>query len=107
MALDFAAMGDLMKQAQEMQKRIADMQAELSQRTVTATAGGGMVTVTANGAHELTSIKLEKEVVNPGDVDMLADLILAATNEALKKSQDLVAAEMGRITGGLNLPGLF
>ena len=107
MALDFGAMGDLVKQAQEMQKKISEMQAEMARRTVTATAGGGMVTATANGAGALVSVKLEKEIVNPDDVDMLGDLVLAAVNEALKKSQDMVAQEMSKVTGGLNLPGLF
>ena len=107
MALDFGAMGDLVKQAQEMQKKIGDMQAELARRTVSASAGGGMVTVAASGAGALVSVKLEKEIVNPDDVEMLSDLILAAANEALKKSQDMVAQEMGKVTGGLNLPGLF
>lgn len=107
MALDFNAMGDLVKQAQEMQKKIADLQADLSRRTVSAAAGGGMVTVTVNGAHELTAVTLDREVVNPDDLDMLTDLILAAVNEALKKSQEMVAVEMSQLTGGLNLPGLF
>lgn len=107
MALDFGSMGDLMKQAQDMQKKVSEMQAELSRKTVTATAGGGMVTVTVNGAHELISIKLEKEVVNPEELEMLSDLVMAAVNEALKKSQELLAAEMAKITGGLNLPGLM
>jgi len=107
MALDFGAMGDLVKQAQEMQKKIGDMQTELARRTVSASAGGGMVTVSASGAGALVSVKLEKEIVNPDDVEMLSDLILAAANEALKKAQDMVAQEMGKVTGGLNLPGLF
>lgn len=107
MALDFGAMGDLVKQAQMMQKKVTEMQAELAQRTVSATSGGGMVTVTANGAHEILSVKLEKEIVNPEDVEMLSDLILAAVNEALKKAQGMAAQEMSKITGGLNLPGIF
>lgn len=107
MSLDFGAMGDLMKQAQDMQKKISEIQAELSQKTVTATAGGGMVTVKINGASEVISIKLEKEVVNPEELEMLSDLIMAATNEALKKAQEMVATEMSKITGGLNLPGLL
>jgi DNA-binding YbaB/EbfC family protein len=107
MALDFAGMGDLVKQAQEMQKKVSEAQAQLAQKLVTATAGGGMVMVTANGASEVVSIKLEREVINPEEAEMLADLIVAAVNEALKKAQDLVAQEMSQITGGLNLPGLF
>ena len=107
MAMDFGNMGDLMKQAQEMQKKISEMQTDLSQKTVTATAGGGMVTVTVNGSHELVSIGLEKEVVNPNDIEMLVDLLMAAANEALKKSQEMATTEMSRLTEGLNLPGLM
>jgi len=107
MALDFGAMGELVKQAQTMQKKVTEMQAELARRTVSASSGGGMVTVTANGSQEIISIKLEKEIVNPDDVDMLADLVLAAVNEALKKTKDMAAQEMSNITGGLNLPGIF
>ncbi len=105
MALDFGAMGDLMKQAQAMQKKVGEMQAELAAKTVGAASGGGMVKVVANGAQEIVSIKIEKEVLN--DPDMLADLILVAVNEALKKSQDMMAEEMSKLTGGLNLPGLL
>ncbi len=107
MALDFGAMGEIMKQAQEMQKKITEMQAEVAKKTVSAAAGGGMVTATANGALEIVSIKLEREIVNPDDVDMLSDLILAAVNEAIKKAQALVAQEMSQVTGGLNIPGLL
>ncbi len=104
MALDFGSMGELVKQAQEMQKKVGDMQAELAAREVSAASGGGMVRVTANGAQEILSIRIEKEVLN--DPDMLADLVLAAVNEALKKSQEMVALEMEKLTGGLKLPGL-
>lgn len=105
--MDFGAMNDLVKQAQEMQKKISEMQTQLAGRTVSATAGGGMVTVTANGASELVAIQLEREIINPDDPDMLRDLILAAANEALKKAQAMVSQEMSQLTGGLNLPGLF
>jgi len=107
MTLDFGAMGEIMKQAQEMQKKIAEMQAELAKKTVSATAGGGMVTATANGALEIVGIRIEPEIVNPHEVEMLADLVLAAVNEAIKKAQNLVAQEMSQVTGGLNLPGLL
>jgi len=107
MALDFGAMGDLIKQAQEMQKKVTEMQAELSHKTVAASSGGGMVTATVNGASELISIKFEKEIINPDDPDMLADLVVAAVNEALKKAQNMMAKEMSQLTGGLNLPGLL
>ncbi|MDR1921148.1 MAG: YbaB/EbfC family nucleoid-associated protein [Candidatus Adiutrix sp.] len=107
MTFDLGSMGGLIKQAQEMQKKITDMQAEMAKRTVTAAAGGGMVTVTVNGASEIVSVRLEREIINPADPEMLADLIVAAVNDALRKVQDMVAAEMGRVTGGLNIPGLF
>ena len=105
MPLDPNVMGDLIRQAQEIQKKIADRQAQLAAKTVEATAGGGMVTVTANGSGLLTDIRLEREVINPGEADMLRDLILAAANEALRRVQDLAAEEVGRLTGGLKLPG--
>lgn len=107
MAFDLGQMSGLVKQAQEMQKRIAELQAELAGRTVSAAAGGGMVTATANGASELVALKFEREVVNPDDLEMLSDLVLAACNEALKKAQDMVSQEMNKLTGGLNIPGLF
>jgi hypothetical protein len=98
--------GDLMKQAQKMQQEISRIQEETRKKTVEASAGGGMVTVTANGAMEIVSIKIEPEVVNPDDIEMLQDLILAATNEALRRAQQMVTEEMSKITGGLNIPGL-
>jgi len=98
--------GDLMKQAQKMQQEITRIQEETRKKTVEASAGGGMVTVTANGAMEIVSIKIEPEVVNPEDIEMLQDLILAATNEALRRAQQMVSEEMSKITGGLNIPGL-
>lgn len=107
MALDFGAMNEMVKQARLMQQKVADMQAQAARRTVTASSGGGMVTVTANGAQQIVSIKIEREILNPDDSDMLSDLILAAVNEALKKTQEMLSAEMSKITGGLNLPGLF
>lgn len=99
-------MGGLMKQAQKMQDRILKVQEEMAEKTIEASAGGGMVTVIANGRQEIVSIKVEKEVVAPEDVEMLEDLILAAVNDALKKSQQMMAEEMQKITGGLNIPGL-
>lgn len=99
-------MGGLMKQAQKMQDRILKVQEEMAGKTIEASAGGGMVTVIANGRQEIVSIKVEKEVVDPDDVEMLEDLILAAVNDALKKSQQMMAEEMQKITGGLNIPGL-
>ena len=99
--------GNLMRQAQQLQAKMQQVQEEMATRTVEASAGGGMVTAVANGRHELVSVKIEKEVVNPADVEMLQDLILAAVNEALKKSQEMVAEEMKKLTGGLNIPGLM
>ncbi|MCD6273854.1 MAG: YbaB/EbfC family nucleoid-associated protein [Deltaproteobacteria bacterium] len=99
-------MGNMMKQAQKLQSRIAKMQEELADKTVETTSGGGMVKVSANGKQQIISIQIEKEVVDPEDVEMLEDLVLAAVNDALTKSQEMVASEMGKITGGLNIPGL-
>ena len=93
----------MMKQAQQMQERLQKQMAELRAE---ATAGGGMVTVEASGNQEIVSIKIEREVINPEDAQMLEDLVLAACNEALRKSRELVQAEMGKITGGLRIPGL-
>ena len=100
-------LGNIMKQAQQMQQKMARVQEELAERTIEATAGGGMVTAVANGKQQLVSLKIEKEVVDPEDVEMLQDLVQAAVNEAMKKSQDMVQEEMGKITGGFNLPGMF
>jgi len=99
-------MGNMMKQAQQLQSKMLKLQQELAARTVEATAGGGMVTVVANGKQQIVSIKVEEEVVDPEDVEMLQDLILAAVNDALAKSQEMVSGEMSKLTGGLNIPGL-
>jgi len=99
--------GNIMKQAQQMQQRIARVQQELELREVEAAAGGGMVTAVVSGKMQLVSLNIEKEVVDPDDVEMLQDLISAAINEALKKSQEMMQEEMGKVTGGMNLPGLF
>ncbi|MBS1232643.1 MAG: nucleoid-associated protein YbaB/EbfC family [Nitrospirae bacterium] len=99
-------LGDIMREAQKLQSKMAEMQEEAKKKTVEATAGGGMVTVVASGAGEIIAIKIEKEVVNPDDVDMLQDLIMAAANEALRRAQEMVNNEMSKLTGGLQLPGL-
>ncbi len=99
-------MGNLMKQAQQFQNRMAKLQAELGQRTIEASAGGGMVSVVVNGQQELLSIKIDREVVNPEDVDMLQDLVLAAVNDGLTRAKKMVNDEMGKLTGGLNLPNI-
>ncbi len=95
-----------MKQAQKLQKKMLKTQEELATKTIEASAGGGMVKVVANGGQKIESILLEKEVVDPEDIEMLQDLVMAAVNDALTKSQEMVSAEMGKLTGGLNIPGL-
>ncbi len=99
-------LGDLMRQAQKLQEEMAKAQEEAKKKTAEATAGGGMVTVVASGAGNIVSIKIEKDVVNPDDVDMLQDLILAASNEAIRRAQEMVSSEMSKLTGGLNIPGM-
>jgi DNA-binding YbaB/EbfC family protein len=96
-----------MKQAKKMQEKMLELQEGLADKTVEATAGGGMVAVTVNGKFELLSLKIEKEVVNPEDVEMLQDLIVAAVNEGVRKAQEMAAAEMAKITGGMQIPGLM
>ncbi|TYT75133.1 YbaB/EbfC family nucleoid-associated protein [Desulfobotulus mexicanus] len=100
-------MGQMMKQAQKMQQQMEKMQAEMADKTVEASAGGGMVRVVANGKQQILSIHMEKEVVDPEDVEMLQDLVQAAVNDALQKSQEMMAAAMGQLTGGMKIPGLF
>ena len=100
-------MGNLMKQAQKLQTKMLKLQEELADKTVETTSGGGMVKVVANGKQQVISIEIEKEVVDPDDVDMLQDLILAAVNDALTKSQDMVSSEMSKLTGGMNVPGMM
>ena len=99
-------MNSMMKHAQNLQKKMMKTQAELATKTIEASSGGGMVKVIANGAQKIESIVMEKEVVDPEDIEMLQDLVLAAVNDALNKSQEMVSAEMGKLTGGLNIPGL-
>ena len=99
-------MGQLMKQAQQMQAKMAKLQEELGEKTVEASAGGGMVSVVANGRQEIVSLKIEQEVIDPEDQEMLQDLILAAINDALNKAKAMMNEEMGKLTQGLNLPGL-
>jgi hypothetical protein len=95
-----------MKQAKKMQEQIGRIQEELETKTVEAQAGGGMVRVVVNGKFNVASIKIEKEAVNPEDVEMLEDLILAAVNEGVRKAQEMASQEMAKITGGLGIPGL-
>jgi len=100
-------MGNILNQAKMMQNKLAQIQEEMATKSVEASSGGGMVSVTANGRQEVLSIKIEREVVNPEDVEMLQDLIQAAVNDALRKAQDMVSQEMAKVTGGLKIPGLF
>jgi DNA-binding YbaB/EbfC family protein len=98
--------GNIMKEAQKLQAQMEQLQAEVAKKKVEATAGGGMVTVEANGKQEILSIKIDPEVVSKDDVQMLEDLVIAACNEALRKSRELVQQELGKLTGGMKIPGL-
>lgn len=100
-------MNDMLRQAQVLQKKMAKLQDELNEKTVEASAGGGMVTCVVNGAQEMVSITIDKSVVDPEDVEMLQDLVFSAVNEAMKKAKDMVQEEMGSLTGGMNIPGMF
>jgi DNA-binding YbaB/EbfC family protein len=103
----FGNMGNLMKQAQAVQEQLARVQEQAASKTVQGTAGGGMVSVTANGAMQVVSVRVDPEVVKSGDADMLQDLIVAATNDALNRARDMMAEDMKAVTGGLKIPGLF
>jgi nucleoid-associated protein EbfC len=100
-------MGDIMRQAQKMQKDLLQAQEGLKEKIVQGSSGGGMVVATMNGQRQLVAVKLDKEVVNPGDIEMLEDLIVAAISDAAKKAEKLQQDEMGKITGGLPIPGMF
>lgn len=100
-------MSNMLKHAQKLQTEVMKLQNQLADETVESTSGGGMVKVVANGKQQVVSIQIEKEVVDPEDVDMLQDLILAAVNDALAKSQEMVSERIGKLTGGLNLPNLM
>ena len=99
-------MGNLLKQAQQFQTKMAKLQEELGDRTVEASAGGGMVTVVVNGRQEILSINIDPEVINPDDREMLQDLILAAVNDGVTRAKEMVNEEMGKLTSGLNLPNI-
>lgn len=100
-------MGSLIKQAQKLQQQMENMQKELETKEFSATAGGGAVKVVANGKKQILEISIKPEVVDPDDVEMLEDLILLACNEALKKAEEETADEMRKLTGGMNIPGMF
>ena len=107
MGMNGGNMQKMMKQMQKMQKDMERMQAEIAQRTVEASAGGGAVTVMASGNQEIQAVKINPDAVDLDDIEMLEDMVLAATNEALKKAQEMMTQELGKLTGGLNIPGLF
>lgn len=95
-----------MQQVKALQEKMARMQEELSNKRVESSAGGGMVTVVANGRQELVSVRIDPQVVDPSDVEMLQDLVVAAVNDALRRSQEMASGEMAKLAGGLNIPGL-
>jgi DNA-binding YbaB/EbfC family protein len=100
-------MNSLMKQAQKFQQQMEEMQKDLGDKRFEASVGGGAVTAIANGKRQLVEVKIKPEVVDPDDVEMLEDLIMSACNEALKNAEDETSSEMGKLTGGMNMPGLF
>ena len=100
-------MGGMMKQMQKVQKEMEKMQKQLEETEVEASAGGGAITAKANGKKELISITIDESVVDPEDIEMLQDLVLAAVNEVLRNADELAAEQMGKVTGGMNIPGLF
>ena len=102
-----ANMQQLARQAQKLQQQMTEKQEELESRSYEATAGGGAVTAVVTGKKVLTSLTIKPEAVDPDDVEMLQDMILAAVNEAIKQAEDAAESEMGKLTGGLNMPGLF
>jgi len=103
----FGNMGHLMKQAQAMQEQLAKIQEQSAAKTVEGAAGGGMVTVTVSGAMDVVSVRIDPDVMKSGDAEMLQDLIVAASNEALRKAREMMSDDMKSVTGGLKIPGLF
>ncbi len=99
-------MGDMFKQVQKMQKKMMELQEELENMTVEGTSGGGMVRAISNGKGDLTEIKIEPEAVDPEDIEMLEDLILAAVNQSRERANELQQEQMSKLTGGLNIPGM-
>ena len=100
-------MGNMMKEAQKLQSKMLNVQNNLANKMVETTVGGGMIKVVANGAQKIVSIQIEQEVVNPDDVEMLQDLVLAAIYDALNKAEKMASDEMSKITGGLKIPGMM
>jgi DNA-binding YbaB/EbfC family protein len=107
MSKGIGGMGNLLKQAQEMQSRISKIQEELGQKTVEGSSGGGMVQVTVNGQFNLSGVKIDPTVINSTEKEMLEDLVLAAVNDGMRKARDMVATEMSKVTGGFKIPGLM
>ncbi|NLB81706.1 MAG: YbaB/EbfC family nucleoid-associated protein [Clostridiaceae bacterium] len=100
-------MNDMLKQAQKMQQQMESIQQDVENRLVEASAGGGAVTVTMNGKKEVKSIKIDPDIIETEDIEMLEDIVMAAVNEAISKANEMMTGEMGKLTGGINLPGLF
>ena len=100
-------MNNILKQAQKMQKEMEKMQKEMEAKEVESSVGGGAVTVRANGKKEILSVSIKPEVVDPDDVEMLEDLVLAAVNEAIRLAEEMVSSKMSKLTGGMNMPGMF
>ena len=96
----------LMQQAQRMQQQMAQKQAELAEKTVTAQSGGGMVTATVNGAHELLELSIDPDVIDPEDKEMQEDMVVAAVNQAMQQAEEMAQQELGKLAGGMNIPGL-
>ena len=106
MSKGFGPMGNIVKQAQELQERLSRIQEEAAAKTVEATAGGGMVTVVINGRLQVAELRIDPEVMKSGDAEMLQDLVIAAVNKGIRAAQDMMAEEMKKVTGGLQIPGL-
>ena len=106
MSKTLGGLGNIMKQAQELQEKLAKVQADAAARTVEASAGGGMVSVTVNGRLELVRLRIEPQIVQAGDHEMLQDLVVAAVNEGIRSAQRMMSEEMSKLTGGLKIPGL-
>lgn len=98
---------EMMRQAQRMKAKLEKVQAEVGQRTVEGSAGGGMVVVTANGKNQIVAVKIDKQVMSADDVEMLQDMVLSATNQAIERAQEMMNAEVSKVTGGAGVPGLF
>jgi DNA-binding YbaB/EbfC family protein len=107
MSKGFGPLGNIMKQAQELQERLTRVQEEAAAKTVEASAGGGMVTVVINGRLQVVTLRIEPEVMKSGDTEMLQDLVVAAVNQGIRAAQDMMAEEMKKVTGGLQIPGLM